>query len=79
MDEPTNESNQNSPHKDEIDKSHTMEREKKGGSTMKTIKILEEIDKSVPTSNPPNFFNLNICFEYAEESGKLKPTKKLEN
>ena len=43
-----------------------------------TIKILEERDKSLLIQSPPNFYDINNCFEYAVESGVLNPTKKLE-
>ena len=43
-----------------------------------TIKILEERDKALLVQSPPNFYDLNICFEYAIKSGVLNPTKKLE-
>jgi hypothetical protein len=42
------------------------------------IKILEEKDKSLLISNPPNFFKLNTCFEYANKQGKLNPTNKID-
>lgn len=43
------------------------------------IKILEEKDKSLLISNPPNFFNINTCFEYANKQGKLNPTNKIDS
>lgn len=42
-----------------------------------TIKILEEKDKTLLISNPPNFLQINTCYEYSDKQGKLRPTNKI--
>lgn len=54
------------------------ENSNKTGGKKSTIKILEEREKSLLIQSPPNFYDLNSCFEYAIKSGILNPTKKLE-